>query len=88
MVSSKSQSSQSIKLSATVEKRTTVPSVFESEPKSKIIGKPVHYSDLTIGVLAEDFEGENRVSMSPESVRSLTKAGFTVVVQREGKCME
>jgi hypothetical protein len=26
--------------------------------------------------------------MSPESVRSLTKAGFTVVVQREGKCME
>jgi NAD(P) transhydrogenase len=42
---------------------------------------PIPYSELTIGIAKETFKGENRVSQTPESVRGLVKAGFTVVVE-------
>jgi hypothetical protein len=55
------------------------------EPSKRILGEPIHYSDLTIGVLAEDFDGENRVSQTPDSVLTLTKAGFRVLVAQGGE---
>lgn len=54
------------------------------DSSTKILGEPIPYEQLTIGVLKETFKGENRVSQTPDSVRSLVKAGFTVVVQSEG----
>jgi NAD(P) transhydrogenase len=57
--------------------------VFQ-ESKPKILGEPIPYSELTIGVLKETFKGENRVSQTPDSLRSLVKAGFTVIVQSGG----
>ena len=50
----------------------------------KIGMDPVPYSEITIGVLKETQKGENRVSQTPDSVRSLVKAGFTVAVQEGG----
>ena len=44
----------------------------------------VPYEELTIGVLKEDLEGENRVSQTPDTVRNLVKAGFNVVVEKDG----
>ena len=55
------------------------------QPMSKILGEPIPYSKLTIGVTKETFQGENRVSLSPESVELLTKAGLQVVVQSGGE---
>ncbi len=52
--------------------------------KPQILGKAIPYQDLTIGVLKETYEGENRVSQTPDSVRSLTKAGFHVIVEQGG----
>lgn len=46
--------------------------------------QPIPYSDLTIGVLKENYPGENRVSQTPDSVQGLVKAGFTVVVEAGG----
>ena len=51
----------------------------------KDLFSPIPYSELTIGVLKETWKRENRVSQSPESVSSLVKAGFNVVVQEGGK---
>jgi Alanine dehydrogenase/PNT, N-terminal domain len=45
----------------------------------------IPYDQLTIGVLKETFKGERRVSQTPESVSSLVKAGFKVIVQSGGK---
>lgn len=42
---------------------------------------PIPYSELTIGIVKETFKGENRVSQTPDSVRGLVKAGFTVIVE-------
>lgn len=53
------------------------------EPKV-VVDKSIPYSDITIGVLKETFEGENRVSQTPDSVKNLVKAGFQVVVQSGG----
>lgn len=47
--------------------------------------QPIPYAELTIGVVKETLEGENRVSQTPDSVRGLVKAGFTVLVQAGGK---
>jgi NAD(P) transhydrogenase len=55
------------------------------EPKTQILGQPIPYSELTIGVLKETFKGENRVSQTPDSIRTLVKAGITVLVQSGGK---
>jgi len=53
----------------------------EEETSKIILGKAIPYSDLTVGILKETYPGENRVSQSPESVKSLTKAGFKVVIE-------
>jgi hypothetical protein len=54
----------------------------------KILGEPIPYSELTVGVLKETFPGERRVSQTPDSVRNLVKAGFTVLVQAGGEYEE
>lgn len=73
---------------ATVEEKKDV--TDEEKPASKflddpdapnLLGEPIPYSELTIGVLKETFPGENRVSQTPDSVHSLVKEGFTVVVE-------
>jgi hypothetical protein len=51
---------------------------------SKNWNEPIPYADLTIGVLKENFPGENRVSQTPDSIQNLIKAGFTVVVEAGG----
>ena len=45
---------------------------------------PIPYSKLTIGIVKETFKGENRVSQTPDSVKGLVKAGFTVIVESGG----
>jgi len=57
------------------------------EPKEGILSDPIPYADLTIGVLKETYPGEQRVSQTPDSVRSLVKAGLTVVVQEGGELL-
>ena len=56
---------------------------FESQ-ESKILGQPIPYGELTIGVMRETYKGENRVSLSPDAVGLLTKAGLDVVVESGG----
>jgi len=56
---------------------------FQESPP-KILGEAFPYSDLTIGVLKETYDLENRVSQSPDSVKMLVKAGFNVVVEEGG----
>ena len=58
---------------------------FELIPENHFLGKPIPYSDLTIGVVKETYLGENRVSLTPESVSLLTKAGLSVVVEIGGE---
>ena len=45
---------------------------------------PIPYSKLTIGIVKETFKGENRVSQTPDSVKGLVAAGFTVIVESGG----
>lgn len=52
---------------------------------SKTIFPSIPYSELTIGIVTETFDGENRVSATPDSVTNLIKSGFTVIVQSGGK---
>lgn len=70
---------------ATIEEDVTAAAAFEEEPQNKIFGEPIPYDDLTIGVMKETFNGENRVSQTPDSVKMLMKDGFNVVVQAGGK---
>ena len=49
------------------------------EAPPKAAGVP--YSSLTVGVIKETADLEQRCAQSPESVGSLTKAGFNVLVQ-------
>mmetsp|Transcript_30063 Transcript_30063/g.46103 ORF Transcript_30063/g.46103 Transcript_30063/m.46103 type:complete len:1120 (-) Transcript_30063:54-3413(-) len=76
--------SRSIELYSSVEKEQKtedkVGQAFEVS-ESSILGDAIPYEDLTIGVMKETFKGENRVSQTPETVASLIKAGFQVVVQ-------
>jgi len=59
-----------------------VAETFENFPKtSQIVGKPIPYEKITIGVLKETFDNENRVVLTPDSVELLVKAGLHVVVQ-------
>jgi hypothetical protein len=60
-------------------------SAFDEDSSANILGHPIPYSELTIGVLKETFPGENRVSQTPDSIRTLIKEGFTVIVQSGGK---
>ncbi len=57
---------------------------FTGAAPSKILGKPIPYSDLAIGVLKETYPGENRVSIAPESAKMLVDAGFNVIVESGG----
>ena len=66
-----------------LEEKTAV-ARFEEEG-NRILGQPIPYDQLTIGVMKETFKGENRVSQSPDSVKMLIKEGFNVVVQAGGK---
>ena len=50
-----------------------------------ILGSPIPYKDLTIGILKESYPGENRVSVAPESVKLLIDAGLNVVVESGGE---
>ena len=50
-----------------------------------ILGSPIPYEDLTIGILKESYPGENRVSVAPESVKLLVDAGLNVVVESGGE---
>ena len=58
---------------------------FESKSPHQILGSPIPYSDITIGVLKEDYQNENRVSVAPDSVKMLVDAGLNVVVESGGK---
>ena len=57
---------------------------FEEEG-NHILGQPIPYDQLTVGVMKETYKGENRVSQTPDSVKMLIKQGFHVVVQAGGK---
>jgi hypothetical protein len=59
----------------------------KSAAKGRRFDDPVPYSELTIGILKETYPGENRVSQTPDSVKTLTKAGFNVIVQSGGVYM-
>ncbi|KAL7545093.1 hypothetical protein ACHAWF_008451, partial [Thalassiosira exigua] len=54
----------------------------EADAKSSFLGKSIPYEELTIGVIKETYPGENRVSIAPESAKSLVDAGWNVVVER------
>jgi Alanine dehydrogenase/PNT, N-terminal domain len=55
------------------------------QQKVMLLGTAIPYEQLTIGVLKETYPGENRVAQTPDSVRTLIKAGMNVVVQAGGK---
>mmetsp|Transcript_5666 Transcript_5666/g.11770 ORF Transcript_5666/g.11770 Transcript_5666/m.11770 type:complete len:1132 (+) Transcript_5666:80-3475(+) len=63
------------------DKKKGIEAAFHESSNRIALGQAIPYGDLTIGVLKEDYEGENRVSQTPDSVRALIKAGFTVVVE-------
>ena len=69
-------------------KTDVVADLFSAQPKSHILGEPIPYEKLTIGVVKEDFPGENRVALTPDSVELLVKAGFHVAVQAGGKFLQ
>ena len=86
LYSSLSDDKQDQQKSAGDDKTDLVAELFTSEPvSSKILGNPIPYEQLTIGVTREIFEGENRVALSPDAVGLLTKAGFHVVIESGGK---
>eukprot|EP01059_Diplonema_ambulator_P006972 TRINITY_DN1653_c2_g1_i1.p1 TRINITY_DN1653_c2_g1~~TRINITY_DN1653_c2_g1_i1.p1 ORF type:complete len:1105 (+),score=393.82 TRINITY_DN1653_c2_g1_i1:66-3380(+) len=57
---------------------------YSSSAASHLLGKtePVPLTELTVGVPKEVFENEKRVAMSPASVASLVKNGYTVNVEK------
>lgn len=60
--------------------------IFNIEQQQNVLlGKPIPYNKLTIGVLKETYPGENRVAQTPDSVKNLIKAGLSVAVQAGGK---
>jgi hypothetical protein len=71
-------------LKGDVEVDAKTAAAFQEPAKTQILGQPIPYSELTIGVLKETFKGENRVSQTPDSIRTLVKAGMTVLVQSGG----
>lgn len=80
---------KSAESSASSEDSSIPSSTPEPEPTpNKILGEPIPYSDLTIGILKESYPGENRVSVAPESVKMLVDAGLKVVVESGGKFVE
>ena len=84
-VSSSDDKKQQDQKQEDIASKDIVAEIFTSEPKSQILGDPIPYEKLTIGVTKENFPGENRVALSPDAVELLVKAGFHVVVQSGGK---
>ena len=68
-----------------VENKVVVRSSSISSLNKIAIGTAIPYEQLTIGILKEDFPGENRVSQTPDTVAQLVKAGFSVVLQAGGE---
>lgn len=58
--------------------------IITEDTTARFLGNAMPYEELTIGVLKETYDGENRVSQSPDSVANLVKAGFNVIVQGGG----
>eukprot|EP01064_Diplonema_japonicum_P032003 TRINITY_DN591_c1_g2_i1.p1 TRINITY_DN591_c1_g2~~TRINITY_DN591_c1_g2_i1.p1 ORF type:complete len:1103 (+),score=355.27 TRINITY_DN591_c1_g2_i1:52-3360(+) len=56
---------------------------YSTAAASHLLGKtgPVPFTELTVGVPKECFEAEKRVAVSPTSVASLVKQGYTVNVE-------
>ena len=56
---------------------------FCSKATSESAPKGTPYNQLTIGIPKESFPNERRVAISPAAVKTLTKAGFSVVIENE-----
>ena len=81
------QNSRLFSATAPVEK-TSSDAVFENDSGHRLIGQPIPYEELTIGVLKEVTEGEARVSQTPETVANLVKKGFHVLVEAGGESIQ
>ena len=55
-----------------------------SRHKSELPVTSVPYSELTIGIPAETFEGERRVAVAPASIPLLLKKGFSRILVERG----
>jgi Alanine dehydrogenase/PNT, N-terminal domain len=78
-----STSSTSRLLSATAPMESVV--IEANVENGRFLGRPIPYEELSIGVLKEVTEGEKRVAQTPESVATLVKKGFHVLVEAGGK---
>lgn len=74
----------SSKESSSSERKEPKRSSGPNEHISRDWTQPIAYEQLTIGVVKESLDGENRVSQTPDSVQGLVKAGFTVLVEAGG----
>lgn len=81
--SSSSKTTKSQLFSATAS--TDSVAIDANVEKVRFLGQPIPYDDLSIGVLKEVTEGEERVAQTPESVATLVKKGFHVLVEAGGK---
>lgn len=52
--------------------------------KSELVSEPVPYSELTIGIPAETYDGEKRVAVAPQNIPLLLKKGFSRVLVERG----
>lgn len=52
--------------------------------KSELAAESVPYSELTVGIPAETFEGEKRVAVAPQNIPLLLKKGFSRVLVERG----
>ena len=73
------------RFSSVVEAPAPAAAAASSSGGRKLNG-PVPYSDMTVGVVKETYPGENRVSVAPDSAKTLVDAGLTVVVEEGGAC--
>jgi NAD(P) transhydrogenase len=55
-----------------------------SRSKSELVSETVPYSELTIGIPAETFDGEKRVAVAPQNIPLLLKKGFSRVLVERG----
>ncbi|EXJ56851.1 hypothetical protein A1O7_07195 [Cladophialophora yegresii CBS 114405] len=55
-----------------------------SRHKSELPVSAIPYSELTIGIPAETFEGERRVAVAPQNIPLLLKKGFSRVLVERG----
>lgn len=62
----------------------TMQAPFSASASPLSTSKPISYSELTIGVPKETFEGERRVALTPAGVQALRKAGFKAVIVESG----